>query len=152
MISSSQRMTFCLRQLLFSSPTKCNAILPFYLQLSAQSALFSLLLPQFTMRNLRLAIVKDLNNLAVVVVAIITRRKPLLLPSGSALLSNHFAALTFTSTLGWFMPSISLPMGRSWSPVVQTNACDCGTFVKSLAAMPIHAQFKWSLNTVTVAS
>ena len=99
---SNQPMIVCLEQFLFLSRTKYNPLLPFYRQLSAQSALLSLLLPQFPMTNLRLAMVKDLYNLVVVVVATtITRRKPFLLStdslsSGSALLSNHFAALTFS--------------------------------------------------------
>ena len=98
---SNQPMIVCLEQLLFLSRTKYNPLLPFYRQLSAQSALLSLLLPQFAMTNLRLAMVKDLYNLVVVVATTITRRKPFLLPtdslsSGSALLSNHFAALTFS--------------------------------------------------------
>jgi len=68
MISNQRTRICCWEQLLFLSRTKFNPLLPFYRQLPAQSALLSLLLPQFPMMNLRFAMVKELFNLAVAVV------------------------------------------------------------------------------------
>ena len=153
-------MTVFWEQFLFSSRTRFNLLLQFYHRLLAHLPvllLLSQLLPQFFMTNLRwLAMVKELFNLVVVVVTFVMRLKPLLLltdslSKGSALLNNRFVLSTFSSTLSPFVLSSSLPTVRFWSPVVQTNASDCGTSAKSLAAMSIHIQSKWKRSTVTVA-
>ena len=95
----NRQMKICWEQLLFVPQTK--SVLPrHHYQLSAHSALLRcpLLLMQLPTMNRRL---KDRELYLLVVVVVVTRWKPFLLPtdslsSGSALLSNHFAALTFS--------------------------------------------------------
>ena len=78
MISNQRTINCWEEQLLFSSLTKFNPLLPFYRRLSAHSELLCLLLfTRLPMMNLRVAKDKELVN--IVVAAIITRRKPFLL-------------------------------------------------------------------------